>query len=158
MAQGQSDRAVRVFAHEVARVSSPGRAKLIASCALCLLALVSGCVSTTEPTPEEIVGQRAINWAETLIALDYEGGLAYMTPSYQSGPRAGRYRGDFSGAGFWNSVKLHSVDCGTVRPAQRCEARMIIYMVRPPELTIETPIPYDTVWILLDGEWYQYRK
>ena len=123
-----------------------------------LLALFVGCATVPEETTEDLVGQRAIEWAETLIALDYDGALAYMTPSYQASPRADRYRGDFSGAGYWQSVTLHGVDCGGQEPATRCVVTMIISMIRPPELTREMPIPYDTTWVLLDREWYQYRN
>ena len=123
-----------------------------------LLAVLGGCATVPEETTEDLVGQRAIEWAETLIALDYDGALAYMTPSYQASPRADRYRGDFSGAGYWQSVTLHGVNCGGQEPASRCVVTMIISMIRPPELTREMPIPYDTTWVLLDTEWYQYRK
>jgi hypothetical protein len=123
-----------------------------------LLTVLGGCATVPEETTEDLVGQRAIEWAETLIALDYDGALSYMTPSYQASPRADRYRGDFSGAGFWRSVTLHSVDCGEDQPASRCNVRVIISMIRPPELTREMPIPYDTTWVFIDGMWYQYRK
>ena len=123
-----------------------------------LVAALSGCVTLPEETTEDLVGQRAIEWAETLIALDYDGALTYMTPSYQASPRADRYRGDFSGAGFWRSVTLHSVDCEEDQPASRCDVRIIISMIRPPELTREMPIPYDTTWVFIDGIWFQYRK
>ena len=123
-----------------------------------LLAMFSGCATTPEQSTEERVGQRALEWAETLMAMDYDGALTYMTPSYQASPRADRYRGDFAGAGFWRSVIVHSVDCGNETPATRCKVRLIIGMIRPPELTREMPIPYDTTWVFIDGTWYQYRK
>ena len=123
-----------------------------------LLTVLGGCATVPEETTEDLVGQRAIEWAETLIALDYDGALTYMTPSYQASPRADRYRGDFSGAGFWRSVTLHSVDCEEDQPASRCDVRIIISMIRPPELTREMPIPYDTTWVFIDGIWFQYRK
>ena len=71
-----------------------------------------GCTAVPEQTTLDLVGQRAISWAEALMELDYDGALSYMTPSYQMSPRADRFRGDFSGAGFWRSVAPHSVDCG----------------------------------------------
>ena len=123
-----------------------------------LLAVLSSCTTVPEETTEDLVGQRAIEWAEMLIELDYDRALTYMTPSYQASPRADRYRGDFSGASFWRSVTLHSVDCGESQAASRCNVRIIISMIRPPELTRETPISYDMTWVLLDGEWYLYRK
>ena len=123
-----------------------------------LPAVFSGCTTVPEQTTEELVSQRAISWAEALIELDYDGSLAYMTPSYQVSPRADRYRGDLSGAGFWRSVTLHSVDCGENQAPVRCDVTVIINMIVPPELVRETPIPYDMTWVLLDGQWYLYRE
>ena len=123
-----------------------------------LPAVVSGCTTVPEQTTVDLVGQRAISWAEALIDLDYDGALSYTTPSYQASPRADRYRGDFSGAGFWRSVALHSVDCGESQTPLRCDVTMIISMIVPPEVARETPISYDTTWLLLDGQWYLYRK
>ena len=123
-----------------------------------LPAVVGGCTTVPEQTAEDLVGQRAISWAEALINLDYDGALTYMTPSYQASPRADRYRGDFSGAGFWRSVTLYSVDCGESQAPLRCDVTIIINMIVPPELVRETPIPYDMTWVLLDGQWYLYRK
>ena len=118
----------------------------------------SACTMVPDQTTEDLVGQRAISWAEALIELDYDGALTYMTPSYQASPRADRYRGDFSGAGLWRSVSLHSIDCGESQAPSRCDVTIIIRMLVPPEVARETPISYDMTWVLLDGQWYQYRK
>ena len=123
-----------------------------------LAAVVGGCTTVPEQTTLDLVGQRAISWAEALIELDYDGALSYMTPSYQASPRADRYRGDFSGAGFWRSVTGHSVDCGESQAPSRCDVTIIIRMLVPPEVARETPISYDMTWVLLDGQWYLYRK
>ena len=124
----------------------------------CLPVVFSACTTVPDQTTEDLVGQRAISWAEALIDLDYDGALTYMTPSYQASPRADRYRGDFSGAGFWRSVTRHSVDCGESQAPSRCEVTIIISMITPPEVARETPIAYDTTWVFLDGQWYLYRK
>ncbi len=117
-----------------------------------------GCTAVPEQTTLDLVGQRAISWAEALMELDYDGALSYMTPSYQMSPRADRFRGDFSGAGFWRSVTPHSVECGETQAPSRCNVTIIISMIVPPEMARETPISYDTTWVLLDGQWYLYRK
>ena len=124
----------------------------------CLPVVLSACTTVPDQTTEDLVGQRGISWAESLIDLDYDGALTYMTPSYQASPRADRYRGDFSGAGFWQSVTLHSVDCGESEAPSRCDVTMIISMIVLPEVARETPISYDTTWVLLDGQWHLYRK
>ena len=124
----------------------------------CLSVVFSACTMVPDQTTQDLVGQRAISWAEALIDLDYDGALTYMTPSYQASPRADRYRGDFSGAGFWRSVTSHSVDCGESQAPSRCDVTIIINMIVPPEVVRETPIAYDTTWVFLDGQWYLYRK
>ena len=124
----------------------------------CLPVVFSACTTVPDQTTEDLVGQRAISWAEALIDLDYDSALTYMTPSYQASPRADRYRGDFSGAGFWRSVTRHSVDCGESHAPSRCDVTIIISMIVPPEVARETPISYDTTWVLLGGQWYLYRK
>ena len=124
----------------------------------CLPVVFSACTAVPDQTVEDLVGQRAILWAEALMELDYNGALSYMTPSYQTSPRADRYRGDFSGAGFWRSVTPHSVDCGESQAPSRCDVTIIISMIVPPEVARETPISYDMTWVLLDGQWYLYRQ
>tara|TARA_B100000674_G_scaffold474557_1_gene466631 strand:+ start:417 stop:905 length:489 start_codon:yes stop_codon:yes gene_type:complete len=124
----------------------------------CLPVVFSACTTVPDQTTEDLVGQRAISWAEALIDLDYDGALTYMTPIYQASPRADRFRGDFSGAGFWRSVTRHSVDCGESQAPSRCDVTIIIRMLVPPEVARETPIAYDMTWVLLDGQWYVYRK
>ena len=123
-----------------------------------LPAVSVGCTAVPEQTAEDLVGQRAISWAEALMELDYNGALSYMTPSYQMSPRADRFRGDFSGAGFWRSVTPHSVDCGDTQAPSRCDVTIIISMIVPPEMARETPISYDMTWVFLDGQWYLYRQ
>ena len=124
----------------------------------CLPVVFSACTTVPDQTTEDLVGQRAISWAEALIDLDYDGALTYMTPIYQASPRADRFRGDFSGAGFWRSVTPHSVDCGESQAPLRCDVTIIIRMLVPPEAARETPIAYDMIWVLLDDQWYLYRK
>jgi len=124
--------------------------------ALLCLALV-GCANQPLVSEEERVAVRAQEWGSALIALDYDRALTYMTPTYQQSPRAQRYRGDFSGAGFWLDMDIKWVKCGQDSPPSRCEVRQIIMIMKPPEMSTPVPIPYDTTWLLLDGEWYQYR-
>ena len=123
-----------------------------------LSAVVVGCTTVPAQTIVDLVGERAISWAEALIELDYDDALSYTTPSYQASPRADRYRADFSGAGLWRSVTLHSVDCGESQAPSRCDVTIIISMIVPPEVARETPISYDMTWVLLDGQWYLDRR
>ncbi len=45
------------------------------------------------------------------MGQDYERALTFMTPGYQSGPRAERFRGDFGGASFWQNAEIKWVKC-----------------------------------------------
>ncbi len=121
-----------------------------------LPAVCSGCTALPAQTTEDLVGQRAISWAEALIELDFDEALAYMTPGYQASPRADRFRADFSGARFWRSVTLHSVDCGKSQAPLRCDVTIIISLIAPLGLPTEMPSPYDMTWVSLDGQWYLY--
>ena len=148
---------ILIVVESMKHCSNTGWVRKFASARVAALALMAGCAATPQVTTEEIVGQRALDWADALIAQDFDRALTFMTPSYQASPRADRYRGTFSGAGFWSSVELKQVECDLGADAGRCEVRVIINMIRPPELTREMPIPYDTTWVLLGDEWYQYR-
>lgn len=176
--------------------------------------LLSGCASQPKVSIEEQVGNRALEWTNALIALDYDLALTFMTPSYQNGPRASSFRGDFSGAGFWRDAKVKWVKCDEENPApadvvnqdspalatepadalvpvapddcvvtswescgksftdgvpvmqtstavnasSRCEVRVILSFMKPPEMSLAMPIVYETTWLKLEGVWYQYRK
>ena len=123
-----------------------------------LVALLSGCVTQTNQSAEDQVAARALEWADALIELDYDRALTYMTPTYQESPRADRFRGDFSGSAFWLDADIKWVKCGEAANAERCEVRLIITILKPPEMSIPIPIPYDTTWLFLEGAWFQYRS
>ena len=73
--------------------------------------VVMGCASQPDLSVEEQVGNRALQWADALMALDYDKALAYMTPSYQNGPRAQRFKGEYRGASFWRDAEIMWVRC-----------------------------------------------
>jgi hypothetical protein len=185
---------------------------------ICLLLgmLITGCASQPDLSVEEQVGNRALQWADALMAQDYDKALTFMTPSYQNSPRADRFKGDFSGAGFWQDAEIKWVKCdeasgpatgsgeistansanGTSKPVDtivadseeecvvtsweacgqtsavpsttadssavdssvRCEVRLILSVLKPPEMSFPMPIPYEAVWLNIDGTWYMYRQ
>ena len=135
----------------------PVKRTLGVSLAMAGCLLVAACSLVPSKTPEEIVAQRAMDWAEALMALDYDTALTYMTPAYQNSPRSDRFEGDFSGTAWWQSVTVKSVECVTDDLASRCEVRQIIMFMRPPAVSAPMPIPYDSQWIELGGLWYMYR-
>ena len=187
----------------------------------CLLLgmLITGCASQPDLPVEEQVGSRALQWADALMSLDYDKALTFMTPSYQNSPRSDRFRGEFSGAGFWKDAEVKWIKCdeasgpetgtdeiGTAtnssaskpvdtiaadseeecvvtswepcgqtsasaatRPvtstastnvdsSARCEVRLILSVLKPPEMSFPMPIPYEAVWLKIDGTWYMYRQ
>jgi hypothetical protein len=183
---------------------------------LLLAMLITACASQPDLSVEEQVGNRALQWADALMAQDYEKALTFMTPSYQNSPRADRFKGDFSGAGFWQDAEIKWVKCdeasgpatgsgeistanstsGTSKPVDtivadseeecvvtsweacgqtsavpsttadssavdssvRCEVRLILSVLKPPEMSFPMPIPYEAVWLNIDGTWYLYRQ
>lgn len=183
---------------------------------LLLVLLGSGCASQPDVSIEQQVGERALQWADALMSQDYDKALALMTPSYQNSPRADRFKGDFSGAGFWQDAEIKWVKCdeasgpatgsgeistanstsGTSKPVDtivadseeecvvtsweacgqtsavpsttadssavdssvRCEVRLILSVLKPPEMSFPMPIPYEAVWLNIDGTWYLYRQ
>jgi hypothetical protein len=190
------------------------RGALHQALSVCLLAsiLLTGCASSPTVSIEEQVGNRSLQWVTALIALDYDEALTFMTPTYQSSPRAARFRGDFSGASYWQGAEIKWVkcddqssssdvtndikgevdaepssktiasadgdecvldiwnDCGQVTNApfstsstaatssERCEVRLILTVMKPPEMSLPMPIPYEMTWLKVDGDWYLYRQ
>ena len=178
--------------------------------------LVAGCASPPKLSIEEHLSQKTLQWTDALISQDYERALTFMTPSYQSGPRAERFRGDFSGTSFWQNAEIKWVKCdeessppagptddgaaaasGSASTADnaasasdaasdcvvnawedcgqklavpfstsstmstrsdRCEVRVILSVMKPPEMSFPMPIPYEVTWLDVDGVWYIYRK
>lgn len=122
--------------------------------------LVAGC-SSVQRTPEESaadeVARLAMEWGTALVEQDFERALTYTTPEFQKGPRAERYRGEFGGSVYWQSIEFKSVKCDDEVDARRCEARFIIMLLRPPAVSTPIPIPYDTVWIRPTDRWYLYH-
>ena len=187
---------------------------------LLLVLLGSGCASQPDVSIEQHVGNRAMQWADALMSQDYDKALTLMTPSYQNSPRADRFRGEFSGAGFWKDAEIKWVKCDeasgpelgsgaastansesgnservdpiaadseeecvvtaweacgqtsapaamppvtsayrtSVDSSARCEVRLILSVFKPPEMSFSMPIPYEAVWLKIDGAWHMYRQ
>jgi hypothetical protein len=118
------------------------------------LAAGLGCAGLSTQTPEQIVGERAIAQAEALRRGDYELALGFMTPIYQSSPRAADYQRNRAGAGGWQQVDLKWVKCDEGQ--SMCDVRLLITTARPPAVMTPIAIPLDDKWIKIDRQWYQY--
>ena len=183
---------------------------------LLAVVLVAGCASPPKISVEEHLSYQTLQWTDALIDQDYERALTFMTPGYQSGPRAERFRGEFGGASFWQNAEIKWVKCDQVDspPADsaddgvagaagsasnadsaasapgatndcvvnvwedcgqelaapfstsstmstrsdRCEVRVILSVMKPPEMSFPMPIPYEVTWVNVDEAWYIYRQ
>lgn len=131
---------------------------------VCLLLLgTGGCASLDQRTPEERVEQRAVEQAQALLEQDYETALEYVSPTYQSGPQAASYKAKFSGAAFWVRFEPRWVRCEERPEPESCSVRIWIYNNIPwshrgysSARGSSVPISWDTTWIKVDNEWYQY--
>ena len=127
-----------------------------------MLILLAACASLDTRSPEERVEERAVAQAQALLDQDYEAALEFVTPSYRNGPKAELYEAKFSGAVFWIRVEPRWVRCDEVPEPERCSVRMWIFNDIPWSNRGnsirggDVPISWDTTWIKLDGEWYQY--
>jgi hypothetical protein len=193
------------------------RATLHSILSTCLLTsiLLTGCASSPTVSVEEHVGNRSLQWANALMALDYDEALTFMTPSYRSSPRAERFRADFGGSSFWQSAEIKWVkcdeentpvvgsgddsnavipelagdaksdanasesaeecrintweDCGhqMVTPTSgsstmsissgRCQVRLMLTVMKPPEMSFPMPIPFEVTWLRTSEGWYLYH-
>lgn len=125
-----------------------------------LTLLLAGCSAVQigpKESPTDEVARLAMEWGNALIAQDYERALTYTTPEFQKGPRAERYRGEFGGSVYWQSIDFKWVKCDDETDARRCEARFIITLLRPPAVSTPIPMPYDTVWVRPSDQWYLYH-
>jgi hypothetical protein len=127
--------------------------------ALVLVAGFLGCSSLQPRSPEEIIAERALAQARYLMDRDYDSALTYVVPSYQNSARAEFYESDFSGSSAWTDASVTWVRCADTQESDRCEVRLWIYGSLLPSSAgrgDNVPWPWNTVWVKIDGEWYQY--
>ena len=46
----------------------------------------------------------------------------------------------------------------SVESSSRCDVRLILSVMKPPEMSYPMPIPYEAIWLKTDGAWYMYRQ
>ena len=46
----------------------------------------------------------------------------------------------------------------SVDSSVRCDVRLTLSVMKPPEMSMSLPIPYEAVWLNIDGIWYMYRQ
>jgi hypothetical protein len=42
--------------------------------------------------------------------------------------------------------------------SDRCEVRLVLSVMKPPEMPFPMPIPYEVTWLKLEGVWYIYQQ
>lgn len=126
--------------------------------ALSLCLLVAACAPIQPEKPEEVVARRALAWAGALMEQDYDLALSYATPAYQSSARSERFAANYSGAAWWTDAEVKSVSCESGPEPERCDARLVISLMRPPATSFPIPIPYDLVWLRFGTQWYVVPK
>ena len=60
--------------------------------------------------------------------------------------------------GQTSAVPSTTADSSAVDSSVRCEVRLILSVLKPPEMSFPMPIPYEAVWLNIDGTWYLYRQ
>lgn len=129
-----------------------------------VLMALSGCAALDSRPPEERVEERALAQATALLNEDYEEALQYVVPSYRSGDRARFYAAHYSGASFWTDVQVRWVRCDEVPEPDRCSVRIWIFnnppivagRSNPRGQASDVPVSWETTWIKIDNQWYQY--
>ena len=136
---------------------------LLRKYALCISsALLTACAGLQNMSPEEWVAGRALDQAEALMDADYARALTYVTPSYREGPNAELYAARFSGSRSWDSAEVRWVKCEADENAERCDVRIWVFGSSPiagryqSQRSADVPTSLDSVWIKIEGNWYQY--
>lgn len=145
-------------------VGGRGPSKIVRMAVVYLLSFVMvSCAWVDQRTPEERVEQRAVEQAQALLERDYEKALQFVVPSYRDGPQARSYEAKVSGTAFWVRFEPRWVRCEDQPEPESCSVRIWIYNNVPwsnrgyeSARGSSVPISWDTTWIKVDNEWYQY--
>jgi hypothetical protein len=119
-----------------------------------------GCSLLESRSPEEIIADRAMAQARYLMNADYESAVTYVVPSYQSSARAKFYPAEFVGSATWTDASVVWVKCDEALEPDRCRVRLWVYggptVGRASSRGDDIPWTWETVWIKINGEWYQF--
>ena len=131
------------------------RAALWAGCAA--VALLGGCASLDNATPEQAVQQRATERWQALIAGDFKKAYEYLAPSYRAVSSFERYNEGLNGGAPWVKADVARVVCES---AEKCTAGIRIESKAAPVMHFHGNIVtgVDETWLLEDGKWWLYQK
>jgi len=128
--------------------------KTLATCALSLVVL-TGCAALAPATPETAVMSRAQQRWKALVANDWVGVHAFLTPAFRATMPADRYKERFIGVPKWKNVTIKSANC----EPEKCTVVVRIeaeYGARTGMQTLSTDVP--ETWLKEDGQWYKYES
>lgn len=126
--------------------------------ALLMLLVVAGCAAQTavEQTPEELVGQRAQERRDALMAGDVEKAYSYLTPGYRASNSLRRYQARLGGAVNWTDASVRSVSC----QEDACTVTVLLsYRVAVPRMeAYDSQRPIEESWVRVDGQWWHLPR
>ncbi len=132
--------------------------KLVGCKALTAAALalaLTGCAALAPATPEAAVTSRAQQRWNALMANDWAGAHAFLTPAFRSTMPVDRYKERFVGVPKWKNVTVKSANC----EPEKCTVVVRIeaeYGARAGMQTLSTELP--ETWLKEDGQWYKYES
>ena len=129
---------------------------LLACCAVNVPGVTSaGTVSSVKA--EDAVSSRAQKRIDLLMANNYEGAYAYLTPAYRALNNAESYRNRFSGCAKWVNPNVNSVKC---EETERCKVTVKLGILVAAQGFINKPVDWTMVetWLLEDGQWWYYQR
>jgi hypothetical protein len=128
--------------------------------ALVWVLALGGCSMLQPRPPEEIIADRALAQARHLMNREYDLALTYVVPSYQGSARATFYEADFVGSATWTDASVAWVRCDEALEPDRCRVRLLVYggpsAGRTSARGEDVPWTWETVWIKINGKWYQF--
>lgn len=121
--------------------------------AMLAVIVIAGCSRPGAPElePQDKVSALAQQWADALLAGDWESAYAMTSPNYRQFSTLGQYRARIAGASDWYSAQVHAVNCSE----ELCEVRLLVGYELP-RLNLKNERPIDQRWVLTDGQWRLY--
>ena len=129
---------------------------LLAGCAVNVPGVTSAGTASSVKA-EDAVSSRAQKRIDLLMANNYEGAYAYLTPSYRALNNAESYRNRFGGGAKWVNPKVNSVKC---EETERCKVTVKLGILVAAQGFINKPVDSTMVetWLLEDGQWWSYQR
>lgn len=128
---------------------------LLAGCAVNVPGVTSAGTASSVKA-EDAVKSRAQKRIDLLMANNYEGAYAYLTPSYRALNNTESYRNRFGSGAKWVNPQVHSVKC---EDAERCKVTVTLGVLVVAQGFGTKPIDstmFET-WLLEDGQWWYYQ-